>query len=520
MKRIYTIFFSFILCLPLLAYTKVTVEDPENWAYADLKPYVGDTITFTTPFYVCNNYKGNLDISPRRTFTPTNQVFPGTSAYRALLAANKTSEVTLSGISGYHRMGEKIENLTVYVSSTTYLKAIGAQQFVGNTHADLEKGYPSVDLVGNHTLLVCAFNLEYYLVENLGTGYGPENASQATKQHTKVMDALMHIQADVFGFVEIEQGQAALQKLAQALTQQTGKNYSWINDGGSASSSYTKAGYVYCTETVKPYGKLQNNDSGVKNRKKMQAFTELATNETFIFSLNHFKAKGRGGTGDNADQGDGQGSYNGDRVREAESVLSNYATNRNFYKDDDILIMGDLNAYAKEDPIITLLDGGMTDLHRYFHADSAYSYTYHGQAGYLDHALANATMLPQITGVQAYHINSDESDEYTYNQSNDLTMFRSSDHDPVLVGLALGQTADIPVLDEDFEACKLFLQNGKLYLQSAKNGYYRVFDMMGNLLTTAKLHYAEEQIDLPTQQGVYIIQVFVDNQVKTFKICN
>ncbi len=517
MKKIFSLLlFSFVL-LTTAAETFVTIDNPEEWTTSELSQYKGQTITFTTPFYVCNNYSG-LVISPRRTFSPTNQAYPESQGYYDIIQANNKGQITLTNVSGEHRLGERIENLTVYVSSTSSVKAVGTPHFVGNTRADLNKGYPSVNMVGKHTLLVCAFNLEYYLVENLGTGYGPDNAQQSAKQHAKIMDALTHINADIFGFVEIEQGQAALKKLADAMTAATGKTYSFINDGGSSSGSYTKSGYIYCSETVEPYGGIRNNNVGVTNRKKMQAFKEKANGETFIFSLNHFKAKSGQGYGDNADQGDGQGSYNATRVREAESVLSQYNSNRSYYEDEDILIMGDLNAYGKEDPIITLLEGGMTDLHRYFHADSSYSYVYHGQAGYLDHALANETMLTQITGMQAYHINSDEKDSYTYDKSNDQTMFRSSDHDPILVGLSLGKEVDAQIPDASFEYCELLQHNGQLLIKSAKNGYYRIYDTMGNLIATDKILHEESYIDAPTHAGIYIVQVFVEGYVKTFKI--
>ena len=137
-------------------------------------------------------------------------------------------------------------------------------------------------------------------------------------------------------------------------------------------------------------------------------------------------------------------------MKEAESVLFHYDIDRGYYGDDDILIMGDLNAYAMEDPITVLREGGMIDLHRAFHADSSYSYVYHGYAGYLDHALCNSTLYPSVTGMVAYHINSDEKDSYAYDNSNDLTMFRCSDHDPVIVGLRLDSVRTIEATDDAF----------------------------------------------------------------------
>ncbi len=520
MKRTFFSLILFISCSLVIAQTEVTI-DPETWTTRDLSEYVGETITFTNPFYVCNNYSGIM-VSPRRTMSPTNIAIPESDEFYDVIRLNDYGEVKLTDVSNTHRLGERIDSLTVYVSSTSSLKAIGTPTFVGNTRADLQKGYPSVDIVGKHTLLICAFNLEYYLVENLGTGFGPDDQTQANKQHAKIMDALAHIEADVFGFVEIEQGQAALKKLAHAMSQESGREYSWINDGGSSSGSYTKSGYIYCTETVEPYGNIQHNNVGVSNRKKMQAFREKATGETFIFSLNHFKAKSGYATGADADQGDGQGVYNATRVKEAESVVSDINKNISYFKDPDVLVMGDLNAYGKEDPIRVLTDNGLTDLYDYFfdetNPSNKYSYVFRGQAGYLDHALANSSMLKQITGMQPYHINSDENDKYTYDKSSDKTMFRSSDHDPILVGLALGKTADIPPTGESFDDCYVKAGHQEITIYQATDGYCRIYDLMGNEVHAQSINSTKESISISSPAGMYIVQVYVENRGKTFKV--
>ncbi|MCV4803348.1 hypothetical protein OFC41_32490, partial [Escherichia coli] len=71
------------------------------------------------------------------------------------------------------------------------------------------------------------------------------------------------------------------------------------------------------------------------------------------------------------------------------------------------------------------------------------SYVFDGEAGYLDHALATASLSAQITGAAHWRINADEPSVIDYNtefKPQDLyapNAFRSSDHDPVLVGLSL-----------------------------------------------------------------------------------
>lgn len=513
MKKYVVIIASLLFVQIVFAQTTISIPNPETWCNSDLKPYVGETVTFTTPFYINNNYSG-LRISPRRFFSPTNQALPMSQEYEEIIASNNCS-VVLNNVGGYHRNGEIIRNLTVRVSSTGSLQYVSGD-FTYNTRKDLEKGIPNIDIAGQHTLLVCAFNLRYYLVENLGTGYGPRNQSESDQQHKKIMDALTHINADIYGFLEIEQGQSALKKIADALTTATGRQYKYIDDGGSSYGSYTKSGYVYCAETVSPDGTMKNNNIGVQNRKKVLAFKQKSNDESFIFFLNHFKAKSGTGSGDDEDKGDGQGAYNGTRVREAKSVLEYCETMPAFYCDNDILVMGDLNAYAYEDPITTLVNGGLTDLHRAFHADTSYSYVYHGEAGYLDHALANDAMLKQVTGMAAYHINSDEDNNHSsYNTSSDCTMFRSSDHDPVIVGLALGQSIEIK--NASAESCDIEMHAGKPLVHYADGGYYRIYDISANLISEGKIVGKDANINAELTPGFYIMNVYVENTIRTFK---
>ena len=500
----------------LLAATVVTISDPETWTNSELSKYKGQIIQFDVPFYVCNNYNG-LTISPRRIFQPTNQALPLSPEYNSILSLNNQGTISLTNVGSNRRLGERLYNLTVKVNSNTSVSFISCN-WQGNTRADLEHG-PNMDAInmrGEHTLLVCCMNLEYYLVENLGGEMGPDNYSAHQKQRAKVSKALAKIDADLYGLVEIEQGQSALAEIAADLTKNTGRNFNYVNDGGSASGTYTKSGFVYCSDVLEPYGKLCKNETGVQNRKKTQAFIEKATGEKFLFSVNHFKAKSGKGYGANADQGDGQGSYNADRVKEAESVLFHYDIDRGYYGDDDILIMGDLNAYAMEDPITVLREGGMIDLHRAFHADSSYSYVYHGYAGYLDHALCNSTLYPSVTGMVAYHINSDESDNYTYDKSNDQTMFRSSDHDPVLVGLRLDSTYSGSVGNTAVKVGIVY--DGSIpHIQNAEGGYYMIYRFDGSMLQQSAIATNDEAI-LSLKQGLYIINVYGKGECLQTKI--
>lgn len=525
-QKIFILGMATLFAVQVSAQVHITIANPETWTTDELSRYVGQTVVFDQPMYVCNNYYSSLTIAPRRIFSPTNQAIPRSMEYNSILSLNNSGTMSLAGVSGYHRMGEKIYNLTVRVNSQSSL-TYKSGTFRSNTRADIEAGLPDV---GDYRLLVCAANLEYYLVENLGTGYGPDSDSQHQKQRTKVSKALAKIGADIYGLVEIEQGQSALREIAEDLTKNTGHEYTYVNDGGSASGSYTKSGYVYRIDKVQPDGKLYSNNERVQNRKKIQAFKELETGEVFFFSLNHFKAKSGSGNGADADQGDGQGIFNYSRTLEAKSVINQYNSIRPQFHESDLLIMGDLNAYAKEDPITTFTTAGMFDLHRAFHGDTSYSYTFHGQAGYLDHAICNTTLRPQITGMAAYHINSDELDEYTYDKSSDQTMFRYSDHDPVLVGLALDSTlaavSTDPIVNNfgivDNDGTKMLIFSDYMTIYNAyhpnEKSYYAVYTAQGWLVEQGNINTTPYTLSVPATSGVYIVYVYSHGQTYQRKI--
>ena len=496
----------------------ITITNIDQWTTSEMSQFVGKEVQFTTPFYVTNNSKtGQLTIAPRRIFNPTNQALPLSTDYYSILSLNEQGTLTLTNVSGYHRIDERVHNLKVKVNSYNSLSFISGD-WRGNTRAEMEKGsdLKAIDARGEHTLLVCCMNLEYYIVEAFDS-YGPANNTEHQAQRTKVSQALAKINADIYAFVEIQLGQGALAELAADLTKNPGRNFTYINDGSSIDGTFTKAGFVYCSDVVTPHGNMQHNNTYVANRKKVQGFTEKATGEKFILSVNHFKAKSGNGSGANKDQGDGQGSYNAACVQEANSILSNYSSYTSTFGDEDFLIVGDLNAYGKEDPITTLTDWGMIDLHRTFHADSSYSYVYQGTLGYLDHALCNSSMYPQVTGMTPYHINASEKDAYTYNGSlNDGTMFRCSDHDPILVGLRLGtnntSTDNIPTYTFNYNHAIRAIEN-------AQGGTYTIYNIDGTIMTQEYITSATHP--LPSlAQGIYILTIQHNNHQQSIKFLN
>ena len=172
--------------------------------------------------------------------------------------------------------------------------------------------------------------------------------------------------------------------------------------------------------------------------------------------VNHFKSKGSScsSIGD-PDIGDGQANCNLTRVAQAEALMGFVADLQASSGDADVLIIGDLNSYAMEDPVDRIrlgtdgVAGGgddFTDLVAMFEGASAYTFVFDGQLGTLDHALAIESLVSQVLGLTTFDINADEPDILDYDTSfkkpaqdalYEPLPYRVSDHDPVIVALKL-----------------------------------------------------------------------------------
>ena len=493
--------------LSLMAHVHVPAGSPDTWSVQALAPYVGDTVEFDMPVVV-NTNMSRLQVAPWRMHEPLSQGPTGSEAYMTAVHINSSCGFSLSGVNEYHRCGEKIYHLKAVVNSIYGLTFVSGE-WRGNTRADLEQSLPDL---GDYRLLVCGFNLENYFVVNMGS-MGARDAAQHQAQREKISKALTKINADIYGLLELEQGNDAIQEIVKDLNANLpGRRYAYFRENASA-AAYQKTDIVYDSLRVEPIGTPGSIDAEVQNRKKMIGFRERATGEKFVFSINHFKAM----TG-------GMEETEGRRVNEARAVVNfynSYRHNANI-KDEDLLVMGDLNTYANTKPIEIFLNSGMIDLHRAYHADSSYSYVYGSKAGYIDHALANGTMYRQITGMAAYHINSDESDNYTYDKSTDRSMFRCSDHDPILVGLRLDSTLvydPAPQLNTaeviQGEADALVVLNAHSEQQKS---YYAIYSISGVLMERQKITSVYQEIPLPAHSGVYVVYIYADGQVFQRKV--
>ncbi|OYW33555.1 MAG: hypothetical protein B7Z51_01135 [Methyloversatilis sp. 12-65-5] len=199
---------------------------------------------------------------------------------------------------------------------------------------------------------------------------------------------------------------------------------------------------IYKPAKVVPVGSAISDAATVHNRPPLAQTFAAANGERFTVIVNHFKSKScRDAAGVEADRGDGQGCWNPLRVQQAAALQTFIQQLPGQGGVADVLVIGDLNAYAKEDPVLALTSGGLSNLAAGIGLN--YTYTFDGESGALDHALASVTLAGKVSGITQWHINTDEPFVIDYNtefKPQDLyapTAFRSSDHDPVLIGLNL-----------------------------------------------------------------------------------
>ena len=303
------------------------------------------------------------------------------------------------------------------------------------------------------------------------TPRGANNSQEFNRQIDKLVAAMTVMGADVYGLLELEawdganhgageEGTGAAGYLVGVLnaTLDSPGRYAVVPDPvpgyfdpeTEGDSDVIQVGLIYDTTTIRLVGdSLSVNDTIFDRSPFAQEFEEIATGEQFVVVANHFKSKGSCPTNGSLDedQGDGQGCWNIRRTLQAAALLQ-FINNSLVPLDPDVMVIGDLNAYGAEDPIQELIDGGLVNqIAAFVPVESRYSFVFDGTAGYLDHALTTASMTPHISGVDFFHINADEPSVIDYNTefkgpgySPDLWqnhMYRSSDHDPVFVGLQL-----------------------------------------------------------------------------------
>ena len=475
----------------------------------DLERFEGMLVRFPQELVISEffNYDrfGEIVLTLERQFQPTAVFEPDSPERADLAASNLLNRITLDDGLGIqnpeftrHPNGEAFSLENRFRSGDTVANTVGVLGFdfglyriqptapADYTAINLRPESPD-DVGGN--LKVASFNvLNYFTTLDDGVNdicgplqnqecRGADNAEEFERQRDKIIAALVEMDADIVGLIEIENhpDDVPTADLVSGLNDVMGAGtYAYIATGAIGTDAIRQA-FIYKPASVSPVGDYAvlddpsftnplgyvdeaGNPAEQSRPALAQTFQDNETGGIVTVVVNHLKSKGSEcGPGDDDPI---QGNCNLTRTLGAQALVDWLATDPTGSEDEDFLIIGDLNAYDKEDPIDMILEGAddilgtgddYTDLLFQFVGEFAYTYLFDGQLGYLDHALAIQDLLAEVTGATAWNINADEPDLIDYDTSfksdaQDAIYapdpYRSSDHDPVIVGLDLIPTCN------------------------------------------------------------------------------
>ena len=448
---------------------------------ADFEHSEGMLVKFPGTLFVSGNFNqgrfGEVDLSVGAPLdNPTNVAAPDGAAL-AVSDLNNRSRIQLDdgsnvenpmplppyiGIGNTLRTGDIVENLTAVLSFSFGAYELHPVAPVSFTRVNTRLTPPSV----GGAVRVASFNVLNYFttLDNAGPICGPlsdqgcrgaDNALEFMQQRQKLVTAITKLDAHVVGLIELENHDfdVPIADLVDGLNAATAAGTYAHIPTGDIGSDVIRVGLIYQPAAVTPVNSFAVLDSSVdpqfnddKNRPVLaQSFAENTSGEVFTVAVNHLKSKGSpcDDVGD-PDIGDGQGNCNGVRTDAAAALVNWLATDPTGGGSGNFLILGDLNAYSQEDPVTTIESASYTDLIQVFVgtgvAGGAYSFNFFSESGSLDHALSSPSMTASVTGAAVWHINADEPRALDYNDFNQPALFssdefRSSDHDPLLVGL-------------------------------------------------------------------------------------
>ncbi len=391
-----------------------------------------------------------LAAGDRPALTPTDRARPGTAEARRIAAENKlrrvllddgkTTNLATAGLLPPYvskasplRVGDSVEAFGPSVLSYGFnewrlqpTRPVDADTPpVARTtfKATNPRTAAPVDVGGD--LRVASFNVLNYFVHFGGDARGAANEGALAKQEKKIVSAISALDADVVALEEIENSvrfsptdpQRALKRLVAALNVKDGAGtWDYVRAPaelpGAAQQDFITTAIIFKPAKAQPKGASRsvNDESVWFNAREPIAQTFTAGPLDFVVVANHFKSKSGAGNGDNADTGDGQGGWNGDRVRQATALATFVDQVKADSDTDNVLLLGDFNAYTQEDPMQVLYGKSYRNLND----TGKTSYVFNGESGSLDHALASPSLAERVTGVDVWEINAVESYAFQY----------------------------------------------------------------------------------------------------------
>ena len=466
---------------------------------------------------------GEIKVSDALKRQPSDVAAPLSDAYTAAVAEAQSNLITIEDSSNARfpdtlsffpnfsyanpiRIGDTVS------TSGPMSFGFGAYRINPSQALEITTERDAVPAVTDGNLSIATFNvLNYFNGEITDSGDvtfdfdGNRGAGDETAfalQQSRIVEAIVNLDADVVGLMEIENDgfdeNSAIQSLVNAVNAELADEaqYTFVTttDGSGIGTDAITVGLIYRASVVTADGEplivnMPEQQLGDDRLARMrpslvQNFVHTESEKSFLVAVNHFKSKGSDCAEDTADTSDIdsiQGSCNALRVSAA--VTLGEALSDESLPERKI-ILGDLNAYSSEDPVAVLTDYtpetrgytiqtavnterdegasvavessfGYHNLAKTFDAEG-FSYWFFGseQVGSLDHVLASDAMLQDAVDGTHWNINSVEAFQLQYDQAlrfypdedgyafTDVGPYRSSDHDPFIATFNLQADVD------------------------------------------------------------------------------
>jgi len=400
---------------------------------------------------VYNLFRNELTLSSNGVLrVPTEEEMPGSAAMNL---AKQNRDHSLVAI----LPGSRTEPLAIGSTARETTGVMGhngrnQQFFLGSTQIT-DKPAPKLPAsrAAGTVRIVNSNLLNFFNGDGKGGGFpterGAENLERFKAQSARTRAAMAAIQPDLLAVQELENDGFGPHSAASSLL-------GLLNDAGNDDWAVVEpeteriggdviaVGVFYRQQVLESMGPARVLDSaefqGLSRQPLAQLFRDRQTGVTFLVAVNHLKSKGRcPDNGENVDQDDGQNCWNAARVsavRAQTPWLEQLAAKTGT---DNIIVLGDMNAWRNEDPIRQFRESGYIDLVEQLSGLPQHSFLFWGQIGTLDYAFASPAMAKHAQRAEIWHVNA----SWPQKMEQPKPWLRASDHDPVIVDFDFSQAA-------------------------------------------------------------------------------
>lgn len=307
---------------------------------------------------------------------------------------------------------------------------------------------------GEGLVRVAGFNLQNYFNgdgrgEGFPTARGARSADAWRAQHQRLVAALNSLAADIVGLVELENDGTGEHSAIASLVADLEGSWDYARPQRRPGDDAIAVGLAWRRDRVVPVGEPEVLLSPPFNHGSRppvaQRFRHQGSGTVFLVVVNHFKSKRCGGaSGANAAQDNGEGCWSAHRNAATRRLLQWLDRLTGTMETPNVLLVGDLNAYARETPLSLLRQAGYRNGLNDRHEHPASSYIYRAKSGTLDYILVSEALEGRVEAAGIHAINADEPSLLHYSKEEregfpePLTVsgqapWRASDHDPTWI---------------------------------------------------------------------------------------